>query len=192
MRTTYLGLLNYSDDKETVIGLQRDDVHIAYTFGGYIVAQTFAKYLVPEELWIDGGTFIDVPQSPVFGELPVEYTQIAQAAVNAALQSPYTVTVLENYEIDPAKKAKEAIESASYTFEKIDSDQALIDAIEVFVNQHLSSDFAEPVITLESYTIDKQGNVTDLEAFVLIGYGYTTVTATISVHPSHDEDGKSP
>jgi hypothetical protein len=183
-RSTYLGLLNYtaSRDAEVVIGLQRDSVHMAYSIGAYIAALTWAEYLFPEEVRAEGYVLSGVTKSSTLGALPVEYSEIAQKAVAAALKNPYTVNALDGYEVDPADVAKEAIESADYCFSGITNETELLAAIQNLVTSHLTkTGFDEPAITLDSYTL-KNGVVTDLTATVTFRFGYTTRTVNITKH----------
>ena len=182
-RSTYLGLLDYRTDAETVIGLQRDSVHMAYTYGGYIAAMTFAEYLFPEEVRVAGYVPAGVKNSAVLGALPEEYTDIAQKAVRAAIESPYSVTALSGYEKDPDDVAKAAIEAAQYDFTGISDaaslETAILDAVKDSI---VKSGFAAPAVSVRDFKVDKDGTVTDVTAEVTVRFGYTTRTAFINKH----------
>ena len=122
-RTTYLGLLNYTDsyEKDTQKGLQRDNVHLSLHLGRYIAGLTIAEFVVPKEMRVESYTLPDIAESDIIGKLPKEYTTLAQMAVEATIESgkltgteQYNVTVLEGYENDPTVKFAAAVAEMSF------------------------------------------------------------------------------
>ncbi|MBR0225102.1 MAG: hypothetical protein IJL92_03485, partial [Thermoguttaceae bacterium] len=118
-KTTYLTLLTNNDSKDTVLpGLRRDAIHSSYYLARELVAMGIVDSVL-ERLY--GGDDFDVRadysanltiESPVFGNLPLEYMDILQAAVSAARANPYEITPLTSFAMeDPAVTAYRAAEA---------------------------------------------------------------------------------
>ena len=116
-RSTYLGTQFYATynnppaankpDTTSWIGLQRDDVHLSFSTGRYIVGLAFAEILVPEEYRLDTYTLPDIAPT-VKGELPKHHTTLAQLCVQKMLETSqlegndkYKVVRLEGYTVEP-------------------------------------------------------------------------------------------
>lgn len=118
VRSTYLGTQFYTTynkppaankpDTTSWIGLQRDDVHLSFSTGRYIVGLAFAEVLVPESYRLDSYTLPDIVPT-VKGELPKAHTTLAQLCVAKMLETSklsgdeqYKVTKLTGYEVEPS------------------------------------------------------------------------------------------
>jgi len=182
-RSTYLGLINYDSDGERIIGLQRDSVHLAYTFGGYIAALTFAEYLFPEDIRQAGYTLPEVQRSPVLGALPGEYTQIAQKAVAAALANPDSVTALAGYETDPADVVAEKIREMTFDFTGVTDAEQLKESIRRQIQSVLQDhNFSEPVIRVEECSFAEDGTLHTYLVYLELPFGYTTGYVKVEKH----------
>ena len=112
-RTTYLALLSYNNGAEVTykndvqIGLQRDSGHISFNVGRYLLAMTFAEMLLPDFLRAENYQLPEIRETESVGVLPREYSEIAQKAAVAAVESwrsgSLGVTAIEGYEKDPTE-----------------------------------------------------------------------------------------
>ena len=116
-RSTYLGTQFYTTynkppaankpDTTSWLGLQRDDVHLSFSTGRYIVGLSFAEILVPESFRLPTYTLPDIKPT-VKGELPKAHTTIAQLCVQEMLRTSklegadkYTSVRIPGYTVDP-------------------------------------------------------------------------------------------
>ena len=116
-RSTYLGTQYYTTynnppavnkpDTTSWLGLQRDDVHLSFSTGRYIVGLSFAEILVPKDYRLATYTLPDIAPN-VKGELPKEHTLIAQLCVQKMLETSaltgdekYKITHITGYTTDP-------------------------------------------------------------------------------------------
>lgn len=115
-RSTYLGTQFYTTynnppaankpDTTSWLGLQRDDVHLSFSTGRYIVGLAFAEILVPEDYRLDNYTLPDIVPT-VKGELPKSHTALAQLCVQKMLETSkltgdeqYKITRITGYETE--------------------------------------------------------------------------------------------
>ena len=191
-RTTYLSLLaynttaytdknlNYTTDAQ--IGLQRDGGHVSFNVGRYIASLTFAEQIIPESLRVLEYILPDIRYTESIGQLPKEYTEIAQLSVFAAIESwknrDLGVTNIDGYDIDPIKLAKtnleqltlyldncteeEFVKKLNYLIINELSSEYVIDGIEInhvdgFVTFKLRFGYMSETITL-SYDVNKNGH----------------------------------
>ena len=188
-RGTYLNSLYYSEAEggaqpgiDSQRGLERDKQHVSFGIGRYIAGVVMAESLIPQEMRKDSYEWPDIKDSAAVGALPAEYTEIAKQAVSAALANPYAVTEIAGYETDPADTAKNAIEQAGYDFSGISDSDELAAAIGEAVKPYLGEGFTAPVVEVETYLLDDNGNATDFVASVTFRYGYSARIATITKH----------
>ena len=179
-RTTYLALLAYNTTAyadgnlnlytDAQIGLQRDGGHLSFNVGRYIAALTFAEMLVPEELRADGYVLPNIRVTESVGKLPKEYTEIAQKAVWAAVNSwkngSLDVTNIEGYEVDPTSNVGEILSALVLNLHCGD-DNSLAEQIRMAVLATLPVDFA-----VDNVDLDAENGV----ATLTIRFGYTSVT----------------
>ena len=120
-RSTYLALLAYNTDAtlnlttDTQIGLQRDGGHLSFNIGRYIAGLTFAEMIVPEDWRADNYVLPEIRITESVGKLPKEYSEIAQKAVHAAVESwkngSLAVTNIDGYTQDPTVAASKLLQS---------------------------------------------------------------------------------
>ncbi len=181
-RTTYLSLLaynttayadknlNYTTDAQ--IGLQRDGGHVSFNIGRYIAALTFGEQLIPNAIRAQSYTLPDIRITESIGELPKEYTTIAQQAVSYAINSwkegNLQVTNIEGYEKDPTTLFAENFDEDLYVDFEITEEN-----IEIYLEDYLPED-----MVLENVALTKNEDVYEVEATVR--FGYTTSKVDIS------------
>ena len=183
-RTTYLALLAYNtsayDDgtlnltTDAQIGLQRDGGHVSFNIGRYIAALTFAETIIPESMRANGYTLPDIRITESVGQLPKEYSVIAQKSVLAAVNSwkngSLAVTNIEGYSKLPTDTAVETLKTTEFSLKK-GTMEAIRAQLEETVLNVLPADFAVSQIELNEDT---------LTADITIRYGYTSETVTVS------------
>lgn len=190
-RTTYLATLSYNptayDDgnlnlqTDAQIGLQRDGGHLSFNIGRYIAALTFAEMLIPEGVRADGYVLPDIRVTESVGRLPKEYTEIAQKAVFAAVDSwragSLAATNIDGYTQDPTVAAKQLLESTILALCATDSEHMTAAVLAL-----LPADFA-----VESIVPTESGSTYE----ITLRFGYTYVTAlmpvTVAEH-TYDDD----
>ncbi len=188
-RTTYFGLLGYDVDsttkEDTQKGLQRDNPHLTYCVGRYIVALLFAEVLVPESHRAENYTIPDIKDSPLIGKLPKAYTTLAQLIVAETLKTmdktgdaQYAATTLSGYETDPADKLKTAL--SSYDFSNITaSDKTALEAKIAEIAKGLGE--ADTVVTVTvNENITPTSTAQAFSATVTVRFGYTTREVTVN------------
>ena len=116
-RGTYLAELDFSDPQglDPQIGLQRDGIHLSFEVGRYIAALTAAEVLVPDGMRTDEYRLPDMRPSPVIGELPAEYGEIARESAAKAVSTMnrggdgryYAVNMINSYRTSPVDTAAE-------------------------------------------------------------------------------------
>ena len=179
-RTTYLSTLSYNIgatvdlQNDPQIGLQRDGGHVTYNVGRYIAGLTFAETLIPVELRAEGYVLPGIRVTESVGKLPEKYTEVAQKAVFAAVESwrngSLEVTNLEEYAQDPAVSAKEELESTTLNLTCAD-ENALIAQIREKVLGELPAEFV-----VEAVVVDVEKNT----ALITLRFGYTSVEAEMA------------
>ena len=187
-RTTYLALLayntsayldktlNYTTDGQ--IGLQRDQGHLSYNIGRYIAALTFAEMLVPESLRAENYAIPKIRKTESIGELPEEYSIIAQMAVLNAVEDwkegKLTVADLSYYEKDPTTLFAEGFADgvtlkSSYT----------VSTMKRVVTELIHTRSVQGLVVEK---IEFPGTITpgkDFAVTVTVRFGYTTLDFTI-------------
>ncbi len=125
-RTTYLALLRYNTTAyadgnlnlitDAQIGLQRDGGHVSFNIGRYIAALTFAETIIPVGMRVEGYVLPDIRITESVGQLPKEYSELAQksvfAAVNGWKNGSLAVANIEGYTQDPTVAAIASEEAA--------------------------------------------------------------------------------
>ena len=187
-RTTYLALLSHNtsayDDKnlnyetDAQIGLQRDPAHLSFNIGRYIAALTFAEMVIPESLRAEDYFYPDIRKTESIGDLPYEYSLIAQQAVFEAVESwkhgSLKVTELDGYEKDPTTLFAEGFAGGLSFKGNTTVDETMIK------NKLLTSPYAVADLEIEKIEIPasiKAG--TNFKATVTVRFGYTTLTFII-------------
>ena len=182
-RTTYLALLSYNPtayaDKnlnlytDAQIGLQRDGGHVSFNIGRYIAGLTFAEIIIPEEIRAENYVLPDIRITESIGKLPKEYTDIAQSAVFAAVESwkneSLAVTQIEGYEEDPTTAAKNLLSEAEIALCSVSEEMLKAEILAL-----LPADFAVDNAAL----LDEAGE--KFTADVTIRFGYTSVTVSVN------------
>ncbi len=187
-RRTYLAYLNRAGEDDPIAGIQRDGVHIAYYFGRYILALTFAEVLIPEDKRADGYVLPDIPASCAseIGKVPAEYTEIAQLAVRKTIESisaegdaQYMPSEMTGYDVDPATTAAALVPSIDFTgicaTDEADLCNAIVQLIEIAANKDGLK--VSVISTSEPYITS---NETDFTATVQVRFGYTAINVDIS------------
>ena len=122
-RTSYLALLSYHPEETITLstdpqfGLQRDVSHLSFNIGRYIAALTVAETVIPAALRVKDYTLPAIRVTESVGELPRDYTALAQAAVSSAVKNWHEngsldVIPLKDSETDPALLAQHSLEGA--------------------------------------------------------------------------------
>ncbi|MBQ4546907.1 MAG: DUF4886 domain-containing protein [Oscillospiraceae bacterium] len=192
-RTTYFDALRYSSGtgetnllKDPQIGLQYDVQHLSFGIGRYIAGVVVAETLIPQSARKDSCTLPVIKESPAVGELPLEYTEIAQLAAKKAISSPYEITTLNGYEKDPADRICDSLVCREYKAEGITDEAALVAYMQSILNEYLKDACdAETTIEINSFQ-QENGVLTGMDCSVTLRVGYTTRTVNINV-----TDGKS-
>ena len=174
-RTTYLSKLYYNVgaavdlQNDPQIGLQRDGGHVTFNVGRYIAGLTFAEMLIPQEMRAEGYVLPGIRVTESVGELPQEYTWLAQQCVTAAVDSwrngSLAVTTMEGYAEDPSVSAQETLEAMTLNLTCGD-ENALIAQIREKVLGALPVEFA-----VEAVAVDVEKNI----AVITMRFGYTSV-----------------
>jgi len=190
-RTTYLALLSYNPTAyadgnlnlvtDAQLGLQRDGGHLSFNIGRYIAALTFAETILPQELRTEGYTLPDIRMTESIGELPKEYTEIAQKSVQVAVLSwsngSLAVNEIAGYEKDPTTVFAESLEDVVFEVENLNDGQALKSLIEEMLSEYLTEELVVEKIEFEEADLE-------LPAFsvaVSVRFGYTLLTVELSV-----------
>ena len=183
-RTTYLSLLaynttayadknlNYTTDAQ--IGLQRDGGHVSFNVGRYIASLTFAEQIIPESLRVLEYILPDIRYTESIGQLPKEYTEIAQLSVFAAIESwkngDLGVTNIDGYAIDPIKLAKTNLEQLTLYLDNC-TEEEFVKKLNYLIINELSSE----------YVIDRiEINHADGLVSFKLRFGYMSETITLS------------
>ena len=197
-RSTYFALLAHNVEaisgsvnltSDPVRGLQRDSGHLSYNIGRYTAALTFAQALTDK----DSDTLmknIDVYPGTGLQKFPADYRAIMAAAVTNAIKWPSQVTLFDSdYAVDPASKAKTAVEAASYAYNLSAAadytEEDLATRVQTAVDNAVSTLKTQyPELTVSIAYTDKTAPTNtasgSFAADVTITYGYTTVTASIT------------
>ncbi len=186
-RRTYLGLLNYDGGSvDTQGGLQRDNVHISYHVGRYILGLTFANILIPEEKRVEDYNLPDMEPSDQIGKLPKEYATIAQMAVDEMLKSmkktgdDYCMPIWPTeYKVDPSKETASKIPAMS--FDGLVAEDGT--ALEQIIKDKILGD--EPKSGLKvtvnfKQVIDPGTSTQNFNATVKVTFGYMSETVDIT------------
>ena len=155
-RTTFLGELKYESTgsnftkvnlltgenmsgtmgNDNNSGLQRDETHMSAVVGRFLAGYTIGEYLIDHINKMNGADFTNKEKiteiysfDTAIGKLPAMYVDAIKASADAAIENPYKVTTLTDYD-EPMESIETAIEKATYSFEGIASDDALKEAIE--------------------------------------------------------------
>lgn len=153
-RSTYLALLRYNTTAyadgnlnlytDAQIGLQRDGGHLSFNIGRYIAGLTFAEMIIPEDMRAAGYILPNIRITESVGELPWEYTEIAQKAVFAAVENckngSLSVTHIQGYNEDPISFS-EKIDGTEFSVTYSQNDEELFEKIENAVLAALPKDF---------------------------------------------------
>ena len=179
-RTTYLALLRYNTTAyadgnlnlitDAQIGLQRDGGHVSFNIGRYIAALTFAETIIPAEMRAEGYVLPDIRVTESVGQLPKEYSELAQksvfAAVNGWKNGNLAVTNIEGYTQDPTVAASEMLKKMELSLSL--NDTAIgEEQIRTMVLAALPADFV-----VENVVVNTEEKI----ATVTIRFGYTSAT----------------
>ena len=187
-RTTYLALLAYntsayldktlSYETDGQIGLQRDQGHLSYNAGRYIAALTFAEMLIPASLRAENYIIPNIRYTESIGELPEEYSVIAQMAVTEAVENwkegKLSVADLSYYEKDPTTLFAEGFAGGLSVKGKNGDEQIKTAVKNALENQAVEDLVIEKIEIPESIT---EG--TNFKVTVTVRFGYTTLTFII-------------
>lgn len=195
LRGTYLGLLDVNNDASVIdhttdpqMGIQRDGVHMSFCIGRYAVGLTFAEKLIPEDKRAEGYTLPPLRTSQVAGELPDDYLELIELAVDAAYDSAaetgknqYNVAPLTGREKSPLETAKAEMEAFTYSFNYAADAAALEKLWEENISQGTSVDVKADVTLTSDYTAPAEGESVDVTATVTFTHGYHMTPATASI-----------
>ena len=187
-RTTYFDALRFSSGtgstallKDPQNGLQYDSQHLSFGLGRYIAGIIVAETLIPQEMRKDSYVLPTVKDSPAVGELPQEYSVIGQLAAKYALQDPFKLTTLADYDTELADRVCDAIKTADYSANGITGETDLQTHVETVVAEKLENmGAAEYSVTIHSFTLEN-GQIADMEATVTLRVGYTSRSVEIMV-----------
>ena len=182
-RATYLSLLSYTDSRDAQANLQRDNVHLSLTVGRYIGALMFAETLIPDKMREKDYTLPNISDSAAVGKLPLEYTEIAQRAVENALISAaatdstrYKSIPVEGYEQCPLDAIIASVKAIDLKGMSASTTAILIADIKANILPILPSGSAVTV-DLGSFTVGD--TLKSFTATVTIRYGYFEETLTL-------------
>lgn len=198
LRGTYLGLLDVNNDASVIdhttdpqMGIQRDGVHMSFCIGRYAVGLTFAEKLIPADKRADGYTLPPLRTSQVAGEMPEDYLELIELAVDAAYASAaetgknkYNVAPLAGFETSPLETAKTQMEDYIFTLDAAADADTVIDQWKQQISEVTGLDL-DIELTLEgSYTEPAKGESSELTAKATFKHGYlnggeATVKATV-------------
>ena len=198
-RSTYLALLAYNtsayDDgtlnltTDAQIGLQRDGGHVSFNIGRYIAALTFAETIIPEDMRAEGYVLPDIRITESVGQLPKEYSVIAQksvlAAVNGWKSGSLAVTNIEGYTQDPTVAASELLQAIQFHLNN--KDESLTTQLEAAVLAALPADFAVSKIEVDENTMTAEVTIRFGYTFAAVTVSYTTPTLVITQQPESVE-----
>lgn len=187
-RTTYFDALRFSSGtgstallKDPQNGLQYDSQHLSFGLGRYIAGIIVAETLIPQGMRKDSYVLPNVKESPAVGELPQEYSVIGQLAAKYALQDPFKLTTLADYDTELADRVCEVIKTADYSTDGISGESDLQTYVESVVAEKLENmGAAEHSVTFHSFTLEN-GQIVDMEATVALRVGYTSRSVEIMV-----------
>ena len=183
-RTTYLALLRYNTTAyadgnlnlitDAQIGLQRDGGHVSFNIGRYIAALTFAETIIPVGMQVEGYVLPDIRITESVGQLPKEYSELAQksvfAAVNGWKNGSLAVANIEGYTQDPTVAASEMLKKMELSLSLNDVDN-WDEQIRTMVLAALPTDFA-----VDNVVVNAGENI----AAVTIRFGYTSATVEMT------------
>ena len=183
-RTTYLALLRYNTTAyadgnlnlitDAQIGLQRDGGHVSFNIGRYIAALTFAETIIPVGMRVEGYVLPDIRITESVGQLPKEYSELAQksvfAAVNGWKNGNLAVANIEGYTQDPTVAASEMLKKMELSLSLNDVDN-WDEQIRTMVLAALPTDFA-----VDNVVVNAGENI----AAVTIRFGYTSATVEMT------------
>lgn len=187
-RTTYLSLLayntsayldktlNYKTDGQ--LGLQRDQGHLSYNVGRYVAALTFAEMLIPTSLRAENYALPSIRKTESIGDLPEEYSTIAQKAVLSAVESwkagKLSVTDLSLYKKDPTTVFAESFEGGLPLRSNYPASM-----IKQTVEDTINAQCVQDLIVEKIEFPDTITPGTDFEVSVTVRFGYTTLEFAI-------------
>ena len=187
-RTTYLSTLSYNVGQtvnfqtDPQIGLQRDGGHLTYNIGRYIAGLTFAETIIPAQMRAKNYVLPEIRVTESVGKLPAEYTEIAQKAVLAAVNSWKNgkldeVTTIAGYSEDPTVAA-----GASLSETKVSVGCGVGQAqLKEAVLSVLPKDFdVENVNVAEGFAY-KLGDTFSCDVTIRFGYTFLTVPVNFKV-----------
>ncbi len=187
-RTTYLDALRYNvggsaasltDDAQ--VGLLRDRQHLSFEIGRYLAGNVLAEAIIPQSMRNESYVLPAMKDSAAIGALPAQYTEIAQAAVAAAVASPYEITVLTGWETDPTFSAAETAAAMNLSFDGCTDEDTLKADISAAVLAALPADFAVEEISFPEGFCVTEANGQSVEATVRLRFGYTSRDAALTV-----------
>ncbi len=199
-RTTYFAKLAYNTtayaDKnlnlttDAQIGLQRDGGHLSFNIGRYIAALTFAETVLPQQLRQTDYVLPDIRITESIGQLPKEYTTLAQKSVAAAVNSwlgsgSLAVTPIEGYTEDPtvaeATRLAQLTVDISCVADAEMLEQKILEAARSLVSEDFNVDKA---VLPEDFALNGENQQTTVT--LTVRFGYTSVTVemplTITAH----------
>lgn len=195
LRGTYLGLLDVNTDETTIdhttdpqMGIQRDAVHMSFCIGRYAVGLTFAEKLIPADKRAEGYTLPPLRTSQIAGEMPADYLELIELAVDAAFESAaatgknqYNVAPLAGFEKSPLETAKAEMEAHTYSFNNVADAAALEKLWEDNLSQGTSVDVKADLTLTSAYTAPAEGESVEVTATVTFTHGYHMTPATASI-----------
>ena len=155
-RTTFLGELDYTSTgsgfskvnlltgekingtmgNDNNSGLQRDNTHMSAVVGRFLAGYTIGECLIGHINKMTGTDFTGKEEiseiysfDTAIGKLPAMYVDAIKDSADAAIENPYKVTTLTDYD-EPMESIEAAISTAAYSFEGIASNDAMREAIE--------------------------------------------------------------
>lgn len=186
LRGTYLGILDVNNDASVIdhttdpqMGIQRDAVHMSFCIGRYAVGLTFAEKLIPEEKRVDGYELPALRTSQVAGELPDDYLEMIELAVDAAYASAaesgnnkYNVAPLDGYTESPIDAAKKELEAYTFTLQASADKAELERQWEARITDGTSYAIKADVTIEGDYTPPAKGESVEVSAKVTYTHGY--------------------
>ncbi len=184
-RSTYLTTLTYNTDSadkpslsnDILLGLQRDSEHLSYGMGRYIAGLTVAETVIPGFFRKDSPVLAKPWASPFVGEMPAEYIEMANKAVEAAIANKFAYTAISGYETEPATRVAEI--AAQLAGQGTYAPNAIIEAVKAASGSSLRPEMKFSLTTACGST----------EAKLTVSYGYTTkeVVFPLSAPYAHTE-----
>lgn len=171
-------------------GLQRDETHMSAVVGRFLAGYTIGEHLINRINSMNGTDFTSKEEiteiysfDTDISKLPAMYVDAIKASADAAIENPYQVATLTDYD-DPMESIKAAISTAAYSFEGIASNDAMREAIESKLESLNLLSGTDTTVTVSAMA---DGT---FKATVNVQFGY--LSDTVEITGSYTEEVETP